>query len=65
VRALTSASPEVGIDVAHIVRPIVQVVIGMRQASAFAQGLGSEIEQLRCDLHGQARLATLGVMVLL
>ena len=37
----------------------------MRPVSVFAKGLGSEIEQVRGDLHGQWRQATRAVMVLL
>src|SRR5690349_22150626 len=37
----------------------------MRPVSVFAKSLGSEIEQVRGDLHGQWRQATRAVMVLL
>ena len=37
----------------------------MRPVSVFANGPGSEIEQLRADLHGRWRQATRAVMVLL
>ena len=37
----------------------------MRPVSVFAKGQGSEIEQLRDDLHGRWRQATRAVMILL
>ena len=37
----------------------------MRPVSVFANGPGSEIEQLQADLHGRWRQATRAVMVLL
>jgi hypothetical protein len=37
----------------------------MRPVGVFAEGPGSEIEQLRADLHGRWRQATRAVMVLL
>jgi len=37
----------------------------MRPVSVFANGPGSEIEQLKADLHGRWRQATRAVMVLL
>jgi hypothetical protein len=37
----------------------------MRPVSVFAKGPGSEIEQLRSELHGRWRQATRAVMVLL
>jgi len=53
------------IEVAHIVPPPGEVVVSMRPVSVSAKGLGSEIEQVRGDLHGQWRQATRAVMVLL
>jgi transposase len=53
------------IEVAHIVHPAGEVVISMRPVSVFANGPGSEIEQLEADLHGRWRQATRAVMVLL
>jgi Winged helix-turn helix len=49
----------------HIIRPASEVVISMRPVSVFANGPGSEIEQLRGDLRGQWRQAARAVMVLL
>src|SRR5690348_17073435 len=63
--ALTSASPGVGSKLPHIVRPAGEVVISMRPVSVFASGPGSEIEQLREELHGRWRQATRTVMILL
>src|SRR5690242_1494661 len=63
--ALTSASPGVGSKLPHIVHPAGEVVISMRPVSVFAKGPGSEIEQLRDDLHGRWRQATRAVMILL
>ena len=37
----------------------------MRPVSVFAKGPGSEIDQLRDDLHGRCRQATRAVMILL
>ena len=45
--------------------PAGEVVISMRPVSVFAKGPGSEIEQLRGDMHGRWRQATRAVMVLL
>jgi transposase len=45
--------------------PAGEVVISMRPVSVFAKGPGSEIEQLRDDLHGRWRQATRAVMILL
>ena len=42
-----------------------EVVISMRPVSVLAKGPGSEIEQLRGDLHGQWRQAIRAVMILL
>jgi hypothetical protein len=53
------------IEVAHIVRPAGEVVISMRPVSVFANGPGSEIEQLEAALRGRWRQATRAVMVLL
>ena len=64
VRALTSASPGVGSKLPHH-PPAGEVVISMRPVSVFANGPGSEIEQLRGDLRGRWRQATRAVMVLL
>jgi DNA-directed RNA polymerase specialized sigma24 family protein len=40
-------------------------VVGVRPVSVFAKGPGSDIEQLRADLHGRWRQATRAAMVLL
>jgi hypothetical protein len=45
--------------------PADEVVISMRPVSVFANGPGSEIEQLQADLRGQWREAARAVMVLL
>ena len=45
--------------------PAGEVVISMRPVSVFANGPGSEIEQLEADLRGRWRQATRAVMVLL
>jgi hypothetical protein len=45
--------------------PAGEVVISMRPVSVFANGPGSEIEQLEADLRGRWRRATRAVMVLL
>src|SRR5437868_3568424 len=62
--ALTSASPGVGSKLPQH-PPAGEVVISMRPVSVFANGPGSEIEQLKADLHGRWRQATRAVMVLL
>src|SRR5437764_6442159 len=62
--ALTSASPGVGSKLPQH-PPAGEVVISMRPVSVFANDPGSEIEQLRSDLHGRWRQATRAVMVLL
>ena len=49
----------------HNVHPAGEVVISMRPVSVFAKGPGSEIDQLRDDLHGRCRQATRAVMILL
>jgi hypothetical protein len=53
------------IEVASNVHPPGEVVVSMRPVSVFAKGPGSEIEQLRADLHGRWRQADRAVMVLL
>jgi len=53
------------IEVASIVHPPGEVVVGMRPVSVFAKGPGSEIEQLRAQLQGRWRQAARAVMVLL
>src|SRR6201996_881197 len=61
---LTPASPGVGSKLPQH-PPAGEVVISMRPVSVFANGTGSEIEQLRGDLHGRWRQAARAVMVLL
>jgi transposase len=53
------------IEVASNVHPPGEVVVSMRPVSVFAKAPGSEIEQLRADLHGRWRQAARAVMVLL
>ena len=45
--------------------PAGEVVISMRPVSVFANGSGSEIEQLQAALHGRWRQATRAMMILL
>ena len=52
-----------GIEVASIVYPPGEVVVGMRPVSVFAKGPGSEIEQLRAQQQGRWRQAARAVMV--
>src|ERR1700761_6813498 len=61
---LTPASPGVGSKLPQH-PPAGEVVISMRPVSVFANGTGSEIEQLRGDLQGRWRQAARAVMVLL
>ena len=49
----------------HIIHPAGEVVISMRPVSVFANGPGSEMEQLRAELQGRWRQAARAVMVLL
>src|SRR6266699_5499683 len=53
------------IEVASNVHPPGEVVVSMRPVSVFAEGPGSEIEQLRAELQGRWRQAARAVMVLL
>src|SRR6516162_9975838 len=61
---LTAASPGVASKLPHH-PPAGEVVISMRPVSVFANGPGSELEQLHAELHGRWRQATRAVMVLL
>src|SRR5437763_2586621 len=61
---LTAASPGVGSKLPQH-PPAGEVVISMRPVSVFANGSGSEIEQLQAALHGRWRQSTRAVMVLL
>ncbi len=53
------------IEVASNVHPPGEVVVSMRPVSVFANGPGTEIEQLRAELQGRWRQAARAVMVLL
>ena len=61
---MTSASPGVGSKLPQH-PPAGEVVISMRPVSVFANGPGSEVKQLRAELHGRWQQATRAVMILL